>query len=227
MANINQIKIILEDIQKDLATKATNEKIDLLVNELKAKDERINELETKVLSLESRLAILTNTNLLIERKLDDNEQYGRRLNLRINGIPVGNDEHEDGDKCLRKVKEEVNKLNLNCDQLRFDRAHRLGKIKKDVNGKILPRPMIVRLISWSDRTSIYRARNKDKGQVKFYIDLTKRRFELKKLAIERVKDRHDVDFIFADVNCNLCARFKDGAFKFFNSVEELDKILGH
>ena len=227
MADIDQIKGMLADIKNDLATKATNAKIDELVNELKAKDEKIHELEMKVMQLESRIEIVTNTNHLIERKVDDYEQYGRRCNLRINGIPVDDEEREDGRVCLRKVKEEVKKLNINPDDLRFDRAHRIGKIQKDDGGKVLPRPMIVRLTSWSDRTSIYQARNKDKAaKVKFYIDLTKRRFELKKLAMERVKDNLNVDFIFADTNCNLCARFKNGAFKFFNSIEELDKILG-
>ena len=60
--------------------------------------------------------------------------------------------------------------------------------------------------------------------MRFYIDQTKRRFQLRKTAVDMVKDKPDVDFVFVDINCNLCIRFKDGVFKFFNS-EELKNII--
>ena len=59
--------------------------------------------------------------------------------------------------------------------------------------------MIVRFVSCRARTAIYRARKKD-GNVKIYMDLTKRRFMLKKLAQERIKGNSSGDFAFADVN---------------------------
>ena len=58
------------------------------------------------------------------------------------------------------------------------------------------------------------------------MDLIKRKFELKKKAQVTVKNYEDVvDFVFADVNNNICLRVKDSRFKFFNSEEELNKIL--
>ena len=110
----------------------------------------------------------------------------------------------------------MDKLGVQTDDLIFDRAHRVGRVKKDENGKVLPRLMIVRLSTWHDRTVIYRNRDK-KGKVRFFLDLTKRRYELKKLAINRTNDNSNVDFVFTDVNCNLVIKFKDGSFKFFNS----------
>ena len=72
--------------------------------------------------------------------------------------------------------------------------------------------------SWRARTLVYRGRDK-KGDTRFYIDQTKRRFALRKMADELVKDRPEIDFAFVDVNCNLCIRFKYGWYKFFNSEE--------
>ena len=155
MATIQEIKVMLDGIVKDLAGKATNEKIDQLVNQLKERDAKIEALEQKVELLESKVSVLINTNNLLTRKVDDGEQYQRRLSLRVNGIPCGDNEKETGDVCLRKVKEEVIKLGLNPLDLRFDRAHRVGPVRKDRQGKVLPRQMIFRMTSWSDRTAIY------------------------------------------------------------------------
>ena len=32
------------------------------------------------------------------------------------------------------------------------------------------------------------------------------------IAVDMVKDKPDVDFVFVAINCNLCIRFKDGVF---------------
>ena len=175
------IKAILDAIQNDLKTKATSIDIEELKSLIQEKDARIEALEKRVDELETKLTFLHHSNQLLERKVDDGEQYQRRPSLRISGIPSLPREVETGDVCLRKVKEEISKLGVDVKKLHFDRAHRVGVVKKDDKGKPLPRQMIFRMGSWSDRTIIYKARNKEKGaKVKFYIDLTKRRFELKK-----------------------------------------------
>ena len=223
---MDEIKATLEAIQTDLKNKATCENIEDLKRLIKEKDTKIEALEKKVDELESKLSVIDRTNELLSRKIDDGEQYQRRSSRRVNGIPSDKDEVETGEICLKKVKEEVSKLGIDPTKLQFDRAHRVGFVKKDASGNPLPRPMIFRMTSWADRTLIYKARDKQKGaKIKFYIDLTKRRLDLKTLAIERVQEYPNVDFVFADINCNLCVRFKSGAFKFFNSEEELEQIL--
>ena len=91
--------------------------------------------------------------------------------------------------------------------------------------------MIVKFSTFRARTDVYRNRKKnsdqgDKGKVRFYIDQTKRRFELRKMAVEHVKGKPDVDFVFADINCNLCIRFSNGRYGFFNSENELINLVG-
>ena len=49
---------------------------------------KIEMLESRVEILESDVAIIKQSNKLLERKTDDNEQYSRRMCLRINGIPI-------------------------------------------------------------------------------------------------------------------------------------------
>ena len=164
---------------------------------------------------------------MLERKIDDNESYQRRQSLRIVGIP----QHHGGEKeteeiCLQKVKNEIRKLDVDIDlDSALDRAHRIGKIKVNEDGIVINRPMIVRFVSWKARTAVYRQREK-RGDIRFYIDLTKRRFLLKKTAIDRVKGNDLVNFVFADVNNNLCLRLTNGTLRFFNSEAELNNILG-
>ena len=90
--------------------------------------------------------------------------------------------------------------------------------------------MIVKFTSFQARTVVYKNRTKYKGDrkagIRFYLDQTKRRFDLRKLATDYVKSKPEVDFVFVDINCSLCIRFKDGQFKFFNSEEEMLNILG-
>ena len=221
MSETNELRTILAQIQTDLAnnTKSTNEKIDALLKKIEEKDAVITTLEERVSFLEKK------KNELLERKIDDNESYHRRQSLRIIGIPLNkNGVKEIESECLNKVKAEVVKLGVNLSKCEFDRAHRIGAIKKDRAGNVLPNPMIVRFSSWRVRTEVYRNRIK-KGNVRFYIDLTKRRFLLKQQAMEKTQDNPLVSFVFADINNNLCIKMNSGELKFFNSEYELDTIL--
>ena len=150
MANeVQELKNMLEDIKKQLAEKATTAQINKLIEEIKAKDQKIKSLEEKVDELEAKVSIQEKTITLLERKTDNGEQYTRRLNLRINGIP--SEKNENDKACLTKVINEVKKLNIDVDVSSFDRAHRLGPVKEDEHGNPLPRTMIVRLTSFRER----------------------------------------------------------------------------
>ncbi len=228
MAELAELKTLIEGIQNDLRGKATNDKINELIAKIDEKDATISSLNERVEVLEGRISTMENTNRLLERKCDDLESYTRRQNLRIVGIPEPNDGSETGEICLEKVKEEISKLDVNINlETAIDRAHRVGS-KRDREGNPVERAMIVRFTSWSSRTHVYQKRNKDKNNnnnARFYVDLTKRRVGLKKKAIEKTKDNKKVRFAYADINNNICLLLEDGKKKFFNSEEELDSIL--
>ena len=234
MGDVAELKTLIEGIQTDLRNKATNDKIEELIRKIEAKDAKIEALETKVEALEKERELLTgrvaaaeNTSALFERKLDDLESYTRRQNLRIVGIPEPEEGDENGDACIDKVKEEINRLgddvHLDLDAV-IDRAHRVGP-KRDRQGRRVQRAMIVRFTSWRARTHVYTNRKKGDSEAKFYVDLTKRRFDLKKAAEEKIKDNVKVKFSYADVNNNICLMLDNGTKKFFNSVAELDNVL--
>ena len=61
--------------------------------------------------------------------------------------------------------------------------------------------------------------------LRFYVDLTKRRFDLKKKAESIVKDMEPISYVFADVNNNVGLSLKNGKIRFFNSEEELLSII--
>ena len=63
------------------------------------------------------------------------------------------------------------------------------------------------------------------GNAKRYLEFTKRSYDLRQKAREKVEGNSKVDFVFADVNCNLCMRLTDGSFIHFSSEEELNTIL--
>ena len=149
------------------------------------------------------------------------EQYGRRTSLRFSGIPSAN--NETADQVLVKVKELARELVPDLTDRDFDRAHRVGK-PTDREGRPIERQVIVKFTSFWARTKMYRKRVKVQGKPRFYIDQTKRRYELRKLAVEYVKNKSLVDFVFADINCNLTIRFKNGRYEYFNSEEELVRL---
>ena len=224
MADIGELKALIETIRTDLGAK-----IDTLVKKLDEKDKKIVELENKVFLLEEKLAFNETRFNLLERRYDDGEQYSRRTSLRINGIPYNG--KETADESLQKVKDEVKKLGLDVQDCQFDRAHRVGK-PTDLQGNALKeRQMIVKFCSFRARTLVYRNRKKATvvnggNNIRFYIDQTKRRFQLRKFAVDYVQSKPLVDYAFVDINCNLCIKFSNGKYEYFNSKEELINLVG-
>ena len=219
--SVAELKTLIETIKTDLGNK-----IDNLVKKLDDKDKTIEDLQAKVTLLEGKVAYNEKRYELLERRMDDSEQYSRRTSLRINGIPYHG--KESAEESLRKVKVEVVKLGIDIKDDDYDRAHRVG-FTKDIQGNPVKNcQMIVKFTSFRSRTDVYRNRKKgtEGGKVRFYVDQTKRRFDLRKMAVEYVKDKPDVDFAFVDINCSLCLRLKNGQFRFFNSEEELINLVG-
>ena len=211
--------------------KASDLKIDQLLSEIQNKDKKIASLESRVDLLESTVAVLKNTANLLAIKCDDNEQYSRRPSIRITGIPSSG-YRETADKCVELVVGTLNSIpGIKISKNDIQRAHRIGKNvvvdRVNVDGGQVnksPRQMIVKFKSWDVRTSVFKGR-KSLKEHKIFLDLTKRRFALKNLAIEKAKRYEQVQFVCNDINCSLCIKLNNDEFKYFNSEDELDKIL--
>ena len=96
------------------------------------------------MALEQRVLELERSKSLLERRIDDNESYGRKQNLRIFGIPNPKQgQKETEEECIKKVRVQIEKLNVENEDvnIKIDRAHRVGAQMKDKNGKLLDRPI--------------------------------------------------------------------------------------
>ena len=207
---------LINEIKTELKTKASDNKLEELKNIITEKDRKIE-------IMESKIAILENTVNILKEKCDDNEQYSRRVSLRISNIPLPHGGKETAEQCMEKVKEVIREAGVVIPDVVLDRAHRVGRPKKDDDGSA-KQQIIVRFTTWQHRTLLYKGR-KNLANAKVYLDLTKTKFKLLKHCQAKVQDNNLVDFVFADVNCALCVRMKNGAFRYFNSENQLDDIV--
>ena len=68
---------------------------------------------------------------------------------------------------------------------------------------------------------MYQSRRKSKNSIKVKLDLTRRRLGVLAHEIEFCDMHSQIDFVFANVNCNLAVRLKDGSFGYFDSLDVL------
>ena len=139
----------------------------------------------------------------MSRDLDDLQQYSRRNNLRIFGIPEKSDEQTDQLVC--GVAE---KIGVRITAQDIDRSHRVGKrIQQSTQGdsyahaarngqRSQPRPIIVKLISYKSKIAFIKSRRKLKGSgIVVAEDLTKKNASLlsQTLRSEKVQTAWSTD----------------------------------
>ena len=199
--------------------------VKILVDE---KDSEISKLQDSVKMLQQHVNYLKTLKLEKSNQVDDLEQYGRRLCLRIDNV-----EHKDretADDVLNFVKEKIEESGTEIPDSVLDRAHRIGNVTENSEGKKV-QSIIVRFTTFRHRTMFYRKRNdvkKLEGNPILRLDLTKHRFKLLKNAQDLVKNYSSmVKFVYADINCRLRVKFVDQNLRdqFFEDIDELKKIV--
>lgn len=140
---------------------------------LQAHTDKINDLQKQVESKENEIRQLREE---IETKCDDQEQYSRRNNIRVFGIP------ESDSECCDELVLNVCKIVGSDTSLRdIDRCHRVGPKSP---GKA--RPIIVKFTSYRARQEVFRNKRKLKGSgTTIREDLTSTRLAILKAAVER------------------------------------------
>jgi len=227
-------KIDLEQVMDKMSTLASKECIDQLKTLILEQNEKIaeqralitnqgeqiqslykslDEHESKKNILRDRVAVLSSAVDHLKLCSDNQEQYSRRSCLRINGVKKV--ENETAAQCLDVVAGICQEMGVDVPSEGIERAHRVGKERKAI---------IVKFTSFKYRTQLYRKRNKN-GPVKIHLDLTKQRLSLLDKAKELITDDCNVEFVFADINCNTVARMKDNSYKFFKNVDEFTNFL--
>ena len=152
--------------------------------------------------LQQHVKNLKQQNETLLQRCEENEQYGRRLCVRIIGIP--SQKNESAEDVRNSVKSIIEESGCDIPDVALDRAHRIGK--NDPSGKNV-RPVIARFTTFRHRTMFYRARKKlSKNGV--HLDLTKERFRLYQKARNLVKSKESVKYVYVDVSCRLKVKFE-------------------
>ena len=127
----NEMKCYFEKLIKPLVTnKSLEDLFNKLKNDLLKKfDETISEQNTKIEKLESIISNHENTIDQLLVKCDDNEQYSRRIGLRIHGVEVKEKESEDD--VINTLGQWYSILDVPFNPNYIDRAHHIGLLYTD------------------------------------------------------------------------------------------------
>ena len=237
-------KTYIEELLKPLARADQFEQFKSEVNSrLDEQDKRIDALYVELEAQQKRFEIIESDNALkdntikiLKLKSDQNEQYSRRHSLRIHNIQTK--ANETNDDIMNIVKSCCESLKVPFNRQDISRAHRIGKIieveEKDRRGNFKKtgkktQSVIVKFKEWDPRTALYVARPRyepgRKSDFTISLDLTHHRQQLLENARVRTEKVKRIKFCFADKNCIIGFRTVDDQMRFFNSMEELEKLL--
>lgn len=197
------LRELIRDIfqqMKDEFLKSVSHRIDILEGKLFEKDQENENLKKEIHDLnqsldqqksenEKLVDQIQKVNDVAEEKINDLEQYGRRNNLRINGIPEQQDVEETAEMTTRIVLEKLNSSieTLHLERFEVDIAHRLGQKRANSH-----RPIIIKFQSKMKRDIVLQSRKVFKGSRIFVNeDLTKKNQLI--LACVRKKMPDEVD----------------------------------
>ena len=129
----------MDELDKKFDEKLSSFKLDLvsdlkkeIMNEVKAilseKDKEIEDLKSQVTLLQNHVSTVKHA---LDKKVDELEQYGRRVCLRIEGV-----EHQANEKSedvLEKVVKIIKESETEIPESALDKAHHIGPIYIDNN----------------------------------------------------------------------------------------------
>ena len=146
-----------QELSSFIDTKVSSQPLgnDELQSSIKAIQEHVKEMK-------SSQSFLIKENSKLRDRVEELEQYTRRPNLRIFGVPtVQNESSKDVEENVQKVLVDYGTDILSSS---IDRAHREGKRKKNRDG-VEVQAVIVRFTTFRDRTKFYKLRKemKEKG----------------------------------------------------------------
>ena len=221
---VDELDTLLEEklatLKDNIVEELKTSIVELFEEKLRERDERIEILESHVSLLQNNVQKLKDA---YDDKVDELEQYGRRLCLRIDNVPFK--ENETSDEVLQIVKEKITEAECDIPEAVLDRAHRIGLPYVLTESKVKVQSIITRFTTFRHRTLFYRNRKKLGDGVKIKLDLTKHRYRTLQGARDVADKVNSVKFVYADINCRLKVRFNDDTEKFFDSLANLRDII--
>lgn len=169
----------VDKIVAKLTAKVRDAVLEALSQSLRDARSRIDELNQEVSKLRTELKRVE----VVEKSVEEAEQYQRRNNLRVFGIPEARGESTDG-IVIGLFKD---KLDIDLPLERVERTHRVGRPRPPGDdGKPRHRPIIVRFNSYRDRREVFSNKKRLKGSgITIREDLTTKRAEVLRHAIQQ------------------------------------------
>ena len=216
-SKFDELKNVFIGETKDILISSIKEEMKTLFAEelAKFKEEvykKMDEIISTNKMLQQHVTLLKRSNEDLINKCEENEQYGRRLCLRIKGIP--RKEKERSDEVLEQVRKLFGKAEVTIPDAVLDRAHRVSKSNHDV---------VVKFTTFCHRTLFHRKCKTLKGK-SLHLDLTNSRLRLLNDAKKLISIRNNIAFCYADVNCRCKVRYSDGKELFCESISDLENI---
>ena len=191
--------------------------------------DKLAEQDKRITNLESISEMRKATIETLKLKSDDNESYSRRESVRIHGIAVS--ENESNSDILKIVEKCTTSLGLTYNASEIARAHRIGKPTLSKDGKTNLQSIIVKYKHFDAKKRLFNARPRGKReqrsadkQFSVSVDLTQRKYKLLEEVRTKATQLPSVDFVFADVNCSLGMKSKNG-LQFFKTIEEFNELV--
>ena len=219
------------DKQKDSLREIISEICSALKKDLKEElkkemDEQITKISSENCMFQNQILELKQANVELQNEFDELEQYGRRSCIRIHCIPdVSNESSED---VFDNIVDMFVRVGIEGIEQNIDRAHRIGKSYHHKISKKKCKSIIVKFSSFRYRTKAYRQKKNLDDGLTAHVDLTKKRHSLLRKANDLVRNRDEVLFCCADINCRLKRKWADQSKqdKLFSSLDELNEIMG-
>ena len=139
------------DILADFKQQSKIEVSEAFKNELKKREE----LDSIVSVLQRHVQICQNQIKEMQLANEELERYGRRLRVRIDGVPAV--DNENSNMVLDKVKSLIKETSCDIPDVVTERAHRIGKGCNDKKTNVCCKSIIVRFITFRHRSMFYRS----------------------------------------------------------------------
>ena len=142
---------VLDKPRRVLYPRELSDKINSVNAHVHTLHAKLDEKEQIIRFLEEKVAAL-------EASADSVDQYGRRANLHVRGIPEQADPGESTDELVLDVLNNKMGMTPPVQKHQLVRSHRLGRIKEGQDRQRHPRPIIVRFCSERLRDEVFKAR---------------------------------------------------------------------
>lgn len=187
LAEIAKMSATLNKVASDVLTikSDTTE----LKNTVTALQTRLEEAESRIADVEDSNASMANENEVLKQRVeqlwsrvDDQENRGRRKNIRLIGLKEGKETGNTMNDYIKKILNEG--LGLQGDDYEIERSHRSGGPRPDDNHP--PRVILVKFLRYTARQKVLMAAKRKRGirwedcTLSIYEDMTKERSDLRR-----------------------------------------------